>query len=273
MNLADWVGRTQTTEDQITATPIAALSATLDRDAARPAAGTPVPPLWHWLYFVSLSRWSEIGPDGHAERGASCRRWRCRGACGPAAGRGLTAAARRRSIARVDGSTNVNEKRGAAGRWSSSRCGTRSRRRRRPALTEEHDIVYREPPSPGRAPPPQAAPAPRVGAEIVPDGAAVPLFRADFNATASTTITVRDRAEGYPGLVVHGPLIATLLLDLLRWQLPMHRRRFAFRAVRPLFDLHPFTVCGAPLADGKTFHLWAKDHEGWLTMDATARID
>ena len=69
MNLADWVGRTQTTEDQITATPIAALSATLDRDAARPAAGTPIPALWHWLYFLPLAPQSEIGPDGHAKRG------------------------------------------------------------------------------------------------------------------------------------------------------------------------------------------------------------
>jgi 3-methylfumaryl-CoA hydratase len=73
---------------------------------------------------------------------------------------------------------------------------------------------------------------------------------------------------------VHGPLIATLLVDLLRWQLPDARvARFEFKAVRPTFDLNPFFVCGEPLPDGKTFHLWAKDHEGWLTMDATAVIE
>ena len=80
--------------------------------------------------------------------------------------------------------------------------------------------------------------------------------------------------EGYPGLIVHGPLIATLLLDLLRdHRAPRASTRFEFRAVRPLFDIHPFRVCGEPQADGKTFHLWAKDHEGWLAMDATAVID
>jgi 3-methylfumaryl-CoA hydratase len=79
------------------------------------------------------------------------------------------------------------------------------------------------------------------------------------------------QVEGYPGLIVHGPLIATLLVDLLRWQLPEARIvKFEFRAVRPVFDLHPFFVCGEPQPDGRTFHLWARDHEGWLAMDATA---
>ena len=73
---------------------------------------------------------------------------------------------------------------------------------------------------------------------------------------------------------MHGPLIATLLLDLLRDHRPAARvARFEFRAVRPLFDSHPFRICGEPQADGKTFQLWAKDHEGWLAMEATAVID
>ena len=79
--------------------------------------------------------------------------------------------------------------------------------------------------------------------------------------------------EGYPGLVVHGPLIATLLLDLLRRERPdAVVRSFEFQAVRPTFDLHPFPVNGEPSADGKSVHLWAQDHEGWLTMDATATL-
>ena len=79
--------------------------------------------------------------------------------------------------------------------------------------------------------------------------------------------------EGYPGLVVHGPLIATLLLDLLRHQLPeADVERFEFRALRPLFDLHPFFVCGEPQPDGRTFRLWARDHDGCLAMDATAVV-
>ena len=77
--------------------------------------------------------------------------------------------------------------------------------------------------------------------------------------------------EGYPGLIVHGPLIATLLLDLLRHELPeANVARYEFRALRPLFDLHPFFVCGQPEDDGTTVKLWARDHQGHLAMAATA---
>lgn len=68
-------------------------------------------------------------------------------------------------------------------------------------------------------------------------------------------------------------MIATLLLDLLRHQLPdAELASYQFRAIRPVFDIHTFSVCGEPQADGKTIRLWAKDHEGWLTMEATAVI-
>jgi 3-methylfumaryl-CoA hydratase len=281
MNLADWVGRTQTTEDQITPTPIAALSATLDRDAARPAAGTPIPALWHWLYFLPLARQSEIGPDGHAKRG---------GFLPPVdLPRRMWAASQLRfdqplrvgdSITRLSTIESVNEKSGRSGRlvFVKVRHEIRANGGAEPALTEFHDIVYREAPKAGDVvPPPQAAPAPaKWEKKWVPDD--VLLFRYSALTFNGHRIHYDRRyvteVEGYPGLIVHGPLIATLLLDLLRWQFPDARvAAFEFRAVRPLFDLHPFTVCGAPLADGKTFHLWAKDHEGWLTMDATARID
>jgi 3-methylfumaryl-CoA hydratase len=72
---------------------------------------------------------------------------------------------------------------------------------------------------------------------------------------------------------VHGPLIATLLLDLLQRQLPDATvATFRFKAVRPTFDLHAFQVHGELLPDGRSVHLWAQDHEGWLTMDATATL-
>jgi 3-methylfumaryl-CoA hydratase len=79
--------------------------------------------------------------------------------------------------------------------------------------------------------------------------------------------------EGYPGLIVHGPLIATMLVDLMRRELPAATiASFAFRALRPTFAPNPFTVCGKPLEDGKTIELWAKDHDGYLTMRATATL-
>jgi 3-methylfumaryl-CoA hydratase len=77
--------------------------------------------------------------------------------------------------------------------------------------------------------------------------------------------------EGYPGLVVHGPLIATLLMDLLRREAPgADVASFRFKAVRPTFDGHPMRVNGQ--RDGNTVKLWAQDHEGWLTMDASATL-
>src|SRR5690606_34931404 len=117
------------------------------------------------------------------------------------------------------------------------------------ALREEHDIVYRDPPAPGAAAPAaEAAPATAdFSREITPDP--VLLFR--YSALTFNSHRIHyDReyatgVEGYPGLVVHGPLIATLLLELLRREVPDDSvTRFGFRAKRPLFDIHRFTVCG-----------------------------
>jgi len=145
------------------------------------------------------------------------------------------------------------------------------------ALTEHHNIVYREAAKPDDvAPPPVAAPADFAWKrDMVADD--VLLFRYSALTFNGHRIHYDRRyvteVEGYPGLVVHGPLIATLLLDLLRHRHPEAEvARYSFRAVRPTFDINPFFVCGKPLDDGKTFHLWAKDHEGWLTMDATVVI-
>ena len=79
--------------------------------------------------------------------------------------------------------------------------------------------------------------------------------------------------EGYPGLVVHGPLIATLLLDLLHREVPAAQvAGFRFRALRPTIAGRPMRVNGAPQADDRSVQVWAQDHEGWLTMDAQARL-
>ena len=144
-----------------------------------------------------------------------------------------------------------------------------------PALVEFHDIVYREAQRPHDAtPPPQAAPADAAWRrEIVPDD--VLLFRYSALTFNGHRIHYDRRyvteVEGYPGLIVHGPLIATLLMDLLRRELPdADVASFRFKAVRPTFDLNPFHVSGKREIDGKTVRLWASDHEGWLTMDATA---
>ena len=111
--------------------------------------------------------------------------------------------------------------------------------------------------------------------EIVPDD--VLLFR--YSALTFNGHRIHyDRkyvteVEGYPGLIVHGPLIATLLMDLVRRHAPQADiASFRFKAVRPTFDLNPFRVNGSLANDGQAIKLWAQDHEGWLTMDAVATI-
>ena len=280
MDLREWIGRSETVTDVVTATPCAALSATLDRPVERPPAGTPLPALWHWLYFLPLHRRSEIGPDGHAQRGGFLppvplprRMW---------AGSQLDFHMPLRvgdELTRVSTIQDVGEKSGRTGRlvFVKVRHEIRRGRDEDAALTEFHDIVYREAPRPDDvAPPPRPAPAPAVWERRwVPDD--VLLFRYSALTFNGHRIHYDRRyvteVEGYPGLIVHGPLIATLLLDLLRHQMPDATvARYEFRAVRPVFDTHPFSVCGEPQADGKTIHLWARDHEGWLAMDATATI-
>jgi len=144
------------------------------------------------------------------------------------------------------------------------------------ALTEEHDIVYREHPRTDEVTPaPRAAPdASAWSREIRPDP--VLLFRYSALTLNNHRIHYDRRyvteVEGYPGLVVHGPLLATLLMDLLRRSLPEAQTTgFTFRAIRPLFDIAPFAVCGTIGQDRKSVPLWAKDAHS-LAMEATATL-
>jgi 3-methylfumaryl-CoA hydratase len=142
------------------------------------------------------------------------------------------------------------------------------------ALEEEHDIVYRPLPEPGAAAP-APPPAPTDGVwrrEIRPDP--VLLFR--YSALTFNGHRIHydqpyvTRVEGYPGLIVHGPLIATLLMDLANRERPGALRQFAFRAISPLFDAGPFSVHGALAPDGASARLWAAGPGGALAMSADA---
>ena len=280
MDLREWIGRTETLHDVVTATPYAALSATLDRPPERPPPGTELPPLWHWLYFLPLARQSEIGDDGHAKRGGFLppvplprRMW---------AGSQFEFRSALRVGERIERTStieDVTEKSGRSGALVFVKVRHEVRREGEPdvALLEFHDIVYREAPRAGDPPaPPQPAPAEALWKKRwVPDD--VLLFRYSALTFNGHRIHYDRRyvteVEGYPGLIVHGPLIATLLLDLLRHEKPAARvASYEFRAVRPTFDTHPFEVCGAPRAGGRTIDLWARDHEGALTMKATATL-
>ncbi|MBL5977745.1 MaoC family dehydratase N-terminal domain-containing protein [Comamonas sp. NyZ500] len=279
--LQSWQERSETMSDIITAAPLRALSATLDRDDPVPEDGSAVPALWHWLYFLPHARQSEIGPDGHPRRGGFLppvplpRRMWAGGRLRWETDNPLRVG---QEVQRVSTIRSVQHKTGRSGELLFVLVEHRFLNHDGLALTEEHDIVYRAAARPGDPVPPPQPPLAGQAAwsrSIVPDD--ILLFRYSALTFNGHRIHYDRRyvtqVEGYPGLIVHGPLIATLLLDLLRRQLPGVRVvAFDFKALRPTFDLHPFSVHGKPRDDGRTIDLWAQDHDGFLTMQATATV-
>jgi 3-methylfumaryl-CoA hydratase len=274
-----WVGRSETRKDIATAAPLRGLAALLDHDSVPRT----VPPLGHWLYFLPDARQSAIGEDGHPRRDEQSllppvplprRMW--------AGGRVefLSPIPVGAALTRVTTIDAIRAKRGASGdllfvtlRHDIVADGIA-------AIREEQDIVYREPaasaPTPAPAVTVEAEPAVTVEAEpadavrsISPDP--VLLFR--YSALTFNAHRIhydRDYAqnvEGYAGLVVHGPLIATLLMDHFLRAVPGAKpRRFSFRAEAPLTDGQPFDLYIAH--DGDAARLWARDAAGRKTMHA-----
>jgi 3-methylfumaryl-CoA hydratase len=252
----------------------------LDRDDARQAAGSDVPPLWHWLYFLPQAPQNQIGPDGHPLRGGFLppvplpRRMWAGGRLQWQTNNPLRVGDAAQKHSRI---ASVKHKSGRTGDLLFVEVEHAFSNAQGLCLTETHDIVYRAAAVPGapEVPPTAADTDAPWQREFVPDP--VSLFR--YSALTFNGHRIHyDRSyvtqeEGYPGLIVHGPLIATLLVDLVRRQVPEARvASFQFRAVRPTFDLNPFRLNGRPSADGKTIELWACDHEGWLTMQAQATL-
>jgi 3-methylfumaryl-CoA hydratase len=274
--LEKWLGRTETISDQIAPVPMAALAAALDLDAPFPRPGDRLPPLWHWLYFLSIHRQSELGPEGHVIRGgflppvALPRRMWAGGRL--AFYRPLLVGSHYARTSRIQ---DVQQKQGRTGPLVFVVVHHEIGDDKGLALTEEQDIVYRDhPKTDDSAPAPQPAPHDaKWERSIRPDS--VLLFR--YSALTLNAHRIHydyryaTQVEGYPGLVVHGPLIATLLIDLVRQQRPQANvTRFRFRAVSALFDTGPFSICGKPETDGKTISLWARNESGGLATTATA---
>jgi 3-methylfumaryl-CoA hydratase len=276
--LRQWLDKTETRHDQISPALAAALAATLD-GPRQPLAGDALPPLWHWIYFWSVCRQSEVGTDGHPQRGGFLppvplpRRMWAGGRLRFAAPLPISAAAEK--VSRI---ASVDVKQGRTGALAFVTVQHTVRHQGQLCLTEEHDIVYRDLPQPG-APVvlPKSAPGDaRWSRRVEPDP--VLLFR--YSALTFNGHRIHyDRSyvtgvEGYPGLIVHGPLIATLLADLVAREMPQAvMREFNFRSVGTLFDTEPFTLCGKPAADGKSVALWAQNERGELAMQADASLD
>ena len=275
--LKQWVGRSETREDLIHVATVNAMAATLDKEQNL-TAGAPLPLLWHWLFFWAVSPASGLGPDGHPRRGGFLppvelprRMW--------AGGRlkfdsDLPIASEAKRVSHIKA---IDVKTGNSGRLAFVTVAHEIGAHGKVSIHEEHDIVYRDNPQPGAAPAAtKAAPTDAAWSRaITPDP--VLLFR--YSALTFNGHRIHyDRSyttevEGYPGLIVHGPLIATMLMELLCSQVPQQRvREFSFRAVIPTFDTDTFSVNGKLSADGHEAHLWAANARGELTMQATALL-
>ena len=275
-DLKQWVGKTETLEDHVTLAPMAALAATLDRDDPPPRLGDDLAPCWHWLYFLPVHPLATIAADGHPKRGGFLppvalprRMW---GGSRLAFVHPLRAGS---TVTRTSRIADISAKQGRSGPLVFVRVHHELSDAQGLAIVEDHDIVYREMPLAGETPP--QAPAARTDEQfsrrITPDP--VLLFR--YSALTFNGHRIHyDRPyavgeEAYPGLVVHGPLIATLLIDQLRRQYPTAQvKTFEFKAISPLFDTAHFDICGR--LDGDLATLWARGPQGQLAIQATATL-
>lgn len=267
INADEWVGRSETLHGVAARDPFDRLAAMLDRGRE-----SEVPPLGHWLCFLPEAPQAEIGPDGHPLRG-----WMVPPIDLPmrmAAGsriRFLAPIAFGADLVCVSTIVSLSQKTGRTGRLAFLTLRRDVFTGAKLCVSEEADIVFRERSGNARPAPPGERREPQVSRTVTP--AAALLFR--FSALTYNAHRIhydRDyavREEGYPGLVVHGPLLATLLVDHFRRHRPHDRLTgFEFRAQRPVFDLAPFAVNLIDTPAGAD--VWASDADGYVAM--TGRI-
>jgi 3-methylfumaryl-CoA hydratase len=274
VDLEDWIGRTETARDILTPGLVQGLNATLDRDSPYPEPGCEAPQGIHWLLAQPRVAQSRIGPDGHPERGDFLppvalprRMW--------AASRVDFLAPLRvgDDIERTSTVAAVTDKEGRSGALVFVEVDHVTRAGETPAVSERQTIVYRQ--AGGNA----GSPRPGPGGDwewrrqVTPD--AVLLFRYSaltFNAhRIHYDLDFATRTEGYPGLIVHGPLTATLLLDLAARKLGGNAlAHFRFRGVSPAFSGAPLTLLGRQ--EGADLSLAAENGEGHPVMTASARV-
>jgi len=273
-----WIGREQTAVETLSPWPVRGLQATLDQPPSAQIGG-PLPAGGHWLYFLETVRQSDLDTDGHAKRGGFLppvnlprRMW--------AGGRlqFLQPLHLGESVKKISHVKNVVSKQGRSGPLVFVTVEHQFHVENGLALIERHDIVYRD----DKAPLPQPA-----GAEEKPGKAPwqrtmiadeVMLMR--YSALTFNGHRIhydKDFAihhDGYPGLVVHGPLMATLLMDLCRENHGSYRlSAFDFKARSALFAGEAFVLSGTPSEDGTRAQLVLQKQNGTTVMTAEAQFE
>ncbi|MBS0548498.1 MAG: MaoC family dehydratase N-terminal domain-containing protein [Proteobacteria bacterium] len=275
-DLKSWIGKTQAAGDFAAPFPARALGATLDEDDPEPRMGDALPPLWHWLYFLEAVKASKIGPDGHPERGDFLppvplprRMWA--GSRFSFAGEPLRIGD---TIERVSTIKSVEPKSGSTGSMVFVTVRHDISGPRGLSLNEEHDIVYREAAKPGeQARPAKPAPSDATWSrKVMPDP--VLLFR--FSALTFNGHRIHydqpyvTGTEGYPGLIVHGPLMGLLQIELARRSNPGKvAKSFEFRALSPAFAGNALTAGARRDPDG-SIATWIANADGGLAQQGKA---
>ena len=275
IDFSTWIGKSETEHGVVSSYQADYFAATLDRDDAPYKDGDLLPPAWHYFYFHELVALAETGEDGHRAKGSFMppipyprRMW---------AGSRMTFDAPIRigeKIRKVITIADISMKDGASGplcfvTTTEEVFGEDDRL----TTMERRTQVYRDLADPN-APKSRSRPAP---AEAVWNRtihpSAVTLFRYSALTMNSHRIHydkdyVRD-VEGYPGLLVHGPLTMTIMLDLFHREMPTAAiSEFDLRAVSPIYDTLDFSVHGTPGDEDGTCKLWAMTGEGALAMTA-----
>ena len=274
-HLRQWVGRTQEASDVITAQLVKGLRATLFLDIGNPAAGDAAPLTTHWCLAQPVAPMSESGADGHPARGGFLppvplprRMW---------AGGQIEFIDPLRvgdAVTRSSRISDVNLKTGSTGTLCFVSVEHTITTPRGVAIRERHDIVYRDMPAPGDQKP-AAAPAPAPAGKIRETHMADPVLLFRYSALTFNGHRIhydRDyvtKVEGYPGLIVHGPLQASLLIEFAaRQRGGKAPAKFVYRGVNPLFDGAEFSVNGNE-TDG-ALEVWTANAAGAPTMKGTA---
>ncbi|WP_293962389.1 MaoC family dehydratase N-terminal domain-containing protein [Sneathiella sp.] len=274
-NLQDWVGKQISGKETIHQQSLNGFAALMDEPD--PASDI-VPPGGHWMYFLPTDRQSRIDDDGHGIKGDFLppvtlprRMW--------AGGRLAFHAPLHAGDLAEKTSTikNVTSKKGRTGELIFVTVGHQIRNEAGPCLTEEHDIVYREAASASSSFKKEPQAAPKDGdweVSITPDP--VLLFR--YSALTFNGHRIHyDRdyclnEEGYPGLVVHGPLLGTFLMRLAVEKMGgRDLKKFSFRNFNPIFDTAPFTLSGKKESDDQCL-VWVKGSTGERAVMATAEF-
>jgi 3-methylfumaryl-CoA hydratase len=270
--LRPWVGRQVLDEDRLSVRHARLMAATLGLAREDFTPGTPLPPLWHWIYFLEAQPPSALGLDGHPARGGFLppvplpnRMW--------AGGElefhrplALGAKVRKRSTVR-----SIEHKRGRSGELVFVAVRHEVLDSGHVAITETHDIVYKQPSPPGARPADAPAlPAPSHSEVLEPTSTLLFRYSAlTFNGHRIHYDADYCRAEeGYADLVVHGPLQATLLAGLAQRLAGVPLRRFRYRGLRPALLGAPLTLNAAAAGDG--FTLWTALPDGGVSMSAQA---